>query len=147
MNTTAAFSEAFRSALDNPVGGVVGLVDSLLQLCPPEGLVLDWQGDGIRVRLRSGRAEVVLVKPLRKSVFRAILARMAVLCNDRSLNSLSPYGGQGELQVSTHPPQTFRVTLTNTASEQELELVPVPPGPIERNGSAERDTATSSPAS
>src|SRR5208282_5382429 len=64
---------------------------------------------------------------LRKSVFRAILARVAVLCNERSPNSVSPYGGQGEVSVGADPAMTFRVEFANTPDEQRLELTRVRP--------------------
>jgi hypothetical protein len=63
--------------------------------------------------------------PLARSVFRAILARVAVLCNERSPNSVSPYGGQGELLAGSNPAKLFRATFVNTADEQRLELMPV----------------------
>jgi hypothetical protein len=50
---------------------------------------------------------------------------MAILCNERNANSVSPYGGQGELMVDADPSAILRVTFTNTADEQKLEVVPV----------------------
>ncbi|HUY35359.1 MAG TPA: hypothetical protein VMV69_21625 [Pirellulales bacterium] len=60
--------------------------------------------------------------PLRKSVFRAMLARMAVLCNERTPNSVSPYGGRGELTFGVNPTVVFRVIFANTGAEQKMEL-------------------------
>src|SRR5262249_56235813 len=57
-----------------------------------------------------------------KSVFRAILARVAALCNEHAPNSVSPYGGEGEISVGTNPPTLFRVAFTNTPGEQRLEV-------------------------
>ena len=37
--------------------------------------------------------------PLQKSVVRAALARVAVLCNERIPGSVSPFGGQGRLRM------------------------------------------------
>ena len=62
--------------------------------------------------------------PLRKSALRAILARVAALCNERTPNSVSPYGGQGELSVGANPAVVFRVRFANTLAEQRLELMP-----------------------
>jgi hypothetical protein len=95
-------------------------------LCREQSLQLDWQGDRCRIRTLAGGSEEVLDRPLRKSVFRAVLARVATLCNERNPNSVSPYGGQGELSVGADPPTTFRVTFTNTTEEQKLELSPMP---------------------
>src|SRR5579859_6836435 len=107
MNTTSQLTETIRSALEHPSRGVVGPVDDLLRLCPEPGLRLDWQ-------------EVIDV-PLRKSVVRAVLARIAVLCNERNPNSVSPYGGQGELTAGENPPAAFRASFTNTPAELKLE--------------------------
>jgi hypothetical protein len=60
--------------------------------------------------------------PLPKSVFRAILARLAALCNERTPNSVSPYRGEGECSVGTNPPVVFRVAFVNTPGEQRLEV-------------------------
>jgi hypothetical protein len=62
--------------------------------------------------------------PLRKAVLRAVLARLAVLCNERNPNSVSPYGGHGELLAGGNPPMVFRVAFANTTAEQKLELLP-----------------------
>src|SRR5438552_15960180 len=95
-------------------GGVVGLVNDLLAACREHGLQIDWEGDRCRVRSAGGDWEEVADVPVRKSAFRAILARVAALCNERTPNSVSPYGGQGELSTGTNPPGVFRVVFTNT---------------------------------
>jgi hypothetical protein len=53
------------------------------------------------------------------------LARVAVLCNQRTPNSVSPYGGQGELLIGPEPTTTMRVAFVNTPDEQSLELAPL----------------------
>jgi hypothetical protein len=122
MNTTSKLAEAFRDAIEHPARGVVGIVDDLLRLCPAQGLRLDWRANGCRIRCRIGDSEETIDVPLRKSVFRAILARIAVLCNERTPNSVSPYGGESELSIGTNPPEVFRVSFANTPTEQMLEL-------------------------
>ena len=126
MSTTAQFSDALKSASERPAGGVVGLVDDLLRLCPAEGLHLDWQVEGCRIRSKPDASEHILTWPVPKAVFRAVLARVADLCNERSANSVSPYGGQGEVIVHADPSAIFKVMFTNTTEEQSLELVPAP---------------------
>jgi hypothetical protein len=122
MNQTSRFSEQVRKAFEPTGGGVVGLVDALLDLCPEQGLRLDWQAARCRVRpLGAGPHEWIEI-PLPKTVFRAVLARMARLCNERIPDSVSPYGGEGELSVGTDPPTVFRVAFANTPGEQRLEV-------------------------
>jgi hypothetical protein len=116
------FSERVRRAFEPTRDGVVGLVDGLLDLCREQGLRLDWRADRCRVHPLGGRPEGSTEIPLSKSVFRAILARIAALCNERVPGSVSPYGGEGELAVGTDPPTVLRVAFTNTPGEQKLEV-------------------------
>jgi hypothetical protein len=101
------------------------LVDDLLALSREHGIQLHWKADICRVQFREGGPLDRIEVPLRKSVLRAALARVAVLCNQRKPNSVSPYGGHGELLVGTNPVTPLRVAFVNTPDEQSLELVPV----------------------
>src|SRR5436190_13085213 len=103
MSTASAFSEVLRHALGHPTRGVVGLVDDLLEVCRESGLQIEWQGNGCHARSRADDAAAWFEVSLRKSVFRTILARVAVLCNEHCPDSVSPYGGQGKLAVGTNP--------------------------------------------
>jgi hypothetical protein len=122
MSAASRLSEVFHRSLVPPTRGVAGLVDDLLSVWQEHALQLDWQPDRCRVRVAGGDWDEVPDVGLRRSVFRAVLARVAVLCNERSPNSVSPYGGQGELSLGTSPPAVFRVTFANTPAEQKLEL-------------------------
>ncbi len=130
MSTTSKLAEVFRSSLDHPAGGVVGLVNDLLTICQQQELQLDWQADYCRIRSIASGAEEVIDSPVRMSVFRAILARVATVCNEQIPNSISPYGGQGEVAVGAGSDTILRVVLTNTASEQRLRLTPERPNNV-----------------
>ncbi len=106
-------------------GGIAEFVDDLLMVCRKYGLQLDWQVDHCRVRSFLGDWEERVDILLRKSVFRAILARLASLCNERTPDSVSPYGGQGELSAGSDPTGLFRVAIVNTPVTQKLELTTV----------------------
>jgi hypothetical protein len=134
MSFPSRSSDALHSALVKPTRGVVGLVDDLLVVCREHGLQLDWHADRCRARGLGNGAEEWIAVDLRKSVFRAILARVAVLCNERSPNSVSPYGGQAEVSVGSTPTTVFRLTFVNTTAEQRLELMPVGPKPESARG-------------
>jgi hypothetical protein len=129
MSTTSQLSRLLQPILTRTAGGVVGLVDDLLRACRQYELQLDWRADRCRVRSFNGAWEELTDVSLRAAVFRAVLARVAVLCNQRAPNSVSPYGGRGELTTGENPPSAFTVTFTNTAAEQKLELLPVPAAP------------------
>lgn len=122
MSTLSPFSERLQRAFNPSRRGVIGIVDELLVLCREEGLQLDWQANRCRVRRLGAAVQESTEIPLPKSVFRAILARLAALCNERTPNSVSPYGGEGEFSVLTEPQTVFRVTFTNTPGEQRLEV-------------------------
>jgi hypothetical protein len=127
MSTSSTRTESLHVELDHPTRGVVGLVDELLRQCPEEGLRLDRHANGCRIRAFNDGSEDLLEKPLSKSVFRALLARIAALCNERTPNSVSPLGGKGELEAGTSPPEIFRVEFVNTPDDQGLTLVRVGP--------------------
>lgn len=127
MSTTSKLAEVLRSTLEHPTAGVVGLVHDLLSICQKEELQLDWQADYCRIRSLASGSEEVIDSPVRMSVFRAMLARLAAVCNERIPNSISPYGGQGEVAVGAGSVTILRVVLTNTPSEQRLQLTPVRP--------------------
>jgi hypothetical protein len=126
MNTTSQISGAIRGVFERPTRGVVGLVDDLLRLCREQSLRLEWQSDHCHIRSLNGGSDESFDQPLRKSIFRAMLARVAALCNERNPRSVSPYGGKGELSIDADPPTSFRVTFANTSDELWLELVPAP---------------------
>jgi hypothetical protein len=125
MNIPLTTSEQLSRALTTPTRGVLGLVDDLLALSRDHGIHLEWQSGNCRVRFREGGPADWIEVPLRKSVVRAALARVAVLCNHRNPNSVSPYGGAGELSVGAAPATAMRVAFVNTPGEQSLDLVAV----------------------
>jgi hypothetical protein len=125
MNMPLTSPERLSRALTTPARGILGLVEDLLAMSREHGLQLDWQAGHCRVRFLEGGPAAWIEVPLRKSVVRAALARVAVLCNQRNPNSVSPYGGQGELLAGADPTTAIRVTFVNTPDEQSLELTPL----------------------
>src|SRR4051812_16731720 len=99
----------FRHTLIHPTNGIAGLVNDLLAVSRDHSLKLDWQAKRCQVRFFGGDREEQIDVPIRRSVFRAILARMATLCKERPPNAVSPYGGQGELSVASNPGGLIRV--------------------------------------
>jgi hypothetical protein len=123
MNTTTALADAVAKAFEPPASGFVGIVDNLLQLCRGGDMDFAWQLNACRVRIRQGTVDETLDLPLRKAVFRAMLARIAALCNQCQPGSVSPYGGQGEIHLGPGPQAVFSAHFVNTAAEQRLKLV------------------------
>ncbi len=121
MNTECPCTELFRIVM-HPTNGVVGLVDELLLLAHEQGLELEWNAGGFRARSLGGEWQEVNDIVVRKSVFRAILARLAVLCNQRKPGSVSPYGGEGELSIGPTSENAVHVSFINTSAEHSLRL-------------------------
>lgn len=122
MNPLPPFPERIQTVLQPGRHGVVDLVDGLLCLCPAEGFEIAWQDDRCCVRRFGVVPPETIEIPLARAVFRAVLARVAALCNDRVPDSVSPYGGEGELTAGTGAAAIFRAVFTNTPGEQRLEI-------------------------
>jgi len=122
MNRAAALADALARAFDLPPSGFVGIVDNLLHLGRGDDLELAWRSNACHARIRQGTVEATLDLPVRKGVFRAMLARVAALCNERQPGSVSPYGGRGEIHLGPGPQAVFSPDFINTAAEQSLRL-------------------------
>jgi hypothetical protein len=122
MNATSPFVERLQAAIERPTSGVIGIVDTLLKACPGQDIRLDWQEGYCRVRVRTSGDEIGFATLLRQSVFRAILARVAEICNEQFPRSVSPYGGQSRLPVGGDQRTWSRVTFANTSESSWLSL-------------------------
>lgn len=128
MIRSTPFAERVQSAFKPTPRGVVGLVDDLLGLCRVHQLRMSFRDGSCSVRRLGADVQDALEVPLPKSVFRAVLARIAALCNEYHPHSVTPYRGEGEIVVppTSSPncasPSTCYVSFTNTPSEQQLEM-------------------------
>jgi hypothetical protein len=123
MSDATFFLDSVRHVLRPARNGVVELADELLTLCQDREIFLDWNAGQCRVRSGAVETPGSIEVPLTKSVFRAILARLAALCNERQPGSVSPYGGEGELLIANFG-VVCRVAFTNTPGEQRVRLTP-----------------------
>ena len=130
-STHATAFTALRVVLEQPHRDVVGIVDDVLKLCHEHRLELDWHENQCRVRRNggtghenggTGHEDDVIDTPFGKSVFRGILARVAVLCNERCPNSVSPFGGKGQVFVGAEARQSMDASFANTRDEQWFKL-------------------------
>ena len=122
MRAITDFHERVEKAFEPGPRGILGLVDDLLSLGSEQGLSLNWHDGQCRIRMLGAEPQEANEIPVRKSVFRALLARVAVLCNERTPNSVSPYGGEGELAFGNGSPSVVRVVFVNHPGEQRLTI-------------------------
>ena len=126
MSNSSMRLESICHAFRPATGEVIRLVDELLEFSREQDLQLDWQAERCRVGAIESEPDEFIEVPLAKSVFRAILARLAALCNERNPGSVSPYGGDGELAVGVDPVTICRVEFTNTPGVQRVRLTRLP---------------------
>jgi len=122
MNTTSTAADSIRQLLHHPEGAIVGLVDDLLNVCGENELELDWRYGNCRVRSSDGAWEEFDDGLPRKSIFRTVLARIAVLCSEFENGSFSPYGGQGKVSPRVNSSVVLQVAFVNTTDEQSLRI-------------------------
>ena len=111
-----------RTILGYPGDGIVVLVDSILASCADYRVEAEFREDFIRGQLLGCDVEFKFGVSIPKSVLRAIIARVAVLCNEQSPNAVSPYGGEGEMTVSAKPGALLKAVFVNTTVQQHLTL-------------------------
>lgn len=128
MIQSTPFAERVHQVFTPTPRGVIGLVDELLGLCRTHQLRVNFQEGQCRIRRLGANSTDLLEVPVPKSVFRAVLARIAVLCNEHRPHSVTPYRGEGEVTVPVTPAEggisssTCYAAFTNTPTDQRLEL-------------------------
>jgi hypothetical protein len=127
MSSTISIADTFVRALTPSTNGVVGIVHQVLEFCQESGIEVDFKNDACRLRCAERGSEEVVPNALSKSAFRAVIARFAALCNEQTPNSVSPYGGSGQISLGNDPTSVFRVEFENTPDRQSLELKPLKP--------------------
>lgn len=111
--------------LVRPNRSIIQIVDQLLSISLDHLLQIDWRDNILRVRQREGDWKQ-LELPIRKSIFRAILARLATLANESTPTSVSLYGGRSNVSVQGHPDLLIHFSCSNLTGDQWLELAASP---------------------
>lgn len=119
MRTLPDIRERIEKAFEPTAQVVLGLVDQLLDLACEHELTFEWREGRCHVRARGGAATDEFELSLPQSVFRAALARIAVLCNECGCTSTSIYGGEGQLAVGA---ALLQVEFANRPGEQRLKV-------------------------
>src|ERR1700677_4983336 len=128
MIHSTPFADRIRKAFQPTPRGVIGLVDDLLGLCRTHQLRINFQDSHCYVRPLGAEPQDSLDVPVPKSVFRAVLARIAALCNERHPGSVTPYRGEGEIVVPgpiyEHcvSPSTCFVAFTTKPPDRPLDV-------------------------
>ncbi len=122
MTVVAELRERFERVFQPTDRGVVGLVDDLLDLCPEQGLHLEWRERQCLIRALDGAPAATTQIPLQESVFRAMLARVAALCNELGPAVVSPYGGDGTFVAPASSSSVYHAAFANRPGELRLEI-------------------------
>jgi small subunit ribosomal protein S1 len=141
-------AESLRRAFENSEGGIITLVETILEHATAKGIRLDWRDEACQIRASNGNGPIELSVPFRKAVFRAILARIFALCNERDPGKISPYGGEADLENGAHS-RRFHAVFMNTPSEQYLEIRSLTSNQVstnETNVTTENTTIIAEPA-
>jgi len=106
--------------------GILGLVDDMLEHIVRNRLRLHWVRGGVtEIPLEAGEPRIYEFG-FRNSAARAVIARLAVLCDDETKRDpIYPYRGVGDFTDPRWPNVRFHVEFNNTPAEQRLELTPV----------------------
>jgi hypothetical protein len=102
--------------------GIAGLTEQLLAACVGGNVEFERVEDRCVCRWTVSGDIQEAPAPVPPAAFRTILARIAVLCNQRNPNSVTPYGGQGLLALKGPPSTVFQVTFVNTPNKQQMTL-------------------------
>jgi hypothetical protein len=122
MISSQTVHDCLRRAFAPTQRGIVGLTEQLLGAFVGGDVAFEPVGDRCVCRWTvSGETQEATV-PLRPAAFRTVLDRIAVLCNERSPNSVTPYGGEGLLAVKGQPATAVQVAFVNTPDKQQLKL-------------------------
>jgi len=124
MNATTSYLDELQALLLQPTRSIIEIVDRLLSISLEHHLQIDWRENTLRVHQGDGDWEQLKVS-IRKSIFRAILARLATLANESTPNSVSLYEGRGKVSVSDHPDLLIHFSFSNSLGDQWLELAAV----------------------
>lgn len=132
MTTAESCFERLRTALTVPTPrAILGIVDQVLAVALECDLRLVHKEDYCHIEILGGAPANSIEVPVRKSVFRAALARVSVLCNERGPRSVSPYGGEGEIVFGSESPSLLHAAFVNTPDEQSLVLTSVGHRPVQ----------------
>jgi hypothetical protein len=125
MITTQSLAAILRGECKPPENGVVGLVDELLENCRLGPCRLTWISNQVTWEsLLTGELEMMEVT-LRKSVLRAVIARLVAMASQGLADPVNPYGGRGRIADELHPETAFQISFINTQDDQRLEVTPV----------------------
>ncbi len=125
MNRPRPILDHLERVLADPTRGVIGLVDELLNASRQQDIRVEWQAGSCQLFSSNGVLHARSEVPLRKSVARAALARIAALCNEQCPDSVSPYGGQGAIAIEGDSSKLIRASFVNTPETLTLDLAAV----------------------
>ncbi len=122
MTRSQTVEDCLRRAFEPARRGVVGLTEQLLEAFAGGDVEFERVGDRCVCRWDADGGTQETTVPLPPAAFRTILARIAMLCIERSPNSVTPYRGESLLTVDGGTTKVVRVAFVNTPEKQQLNL-------------------------
>src|SRR4051794_32665478 len=103
MNESTPFRERILAAFQAHPQGIAGVTDRLLEACRDRDVIFEQHEDPRRIFcFEEPRREMEPIEIVTgRAIFRAILARISVICDPS--DSVSPYGGAGLIAFRTEP--------------------------------------------
>ena len=121
MIQASTFQQQVQQSFKLNADGIVGVVDRLLIVSSECKLTFDW--DNGDCRIRSANMDEVNI-PMRVSLFRAMIARVAAIVSEQTTDSISPYQGDGTITLDDPPEAAITVTYRNNPGDLLLMIAP-----------------------
>ena len=122
MNITKTLTELLNAGANCELD-VVKFSDEFMQLCAEHELRLRLEPSQCVVEASGGKESIdVIENPMRRSQFRAVLARIVAISSECSNSIMTPYGGDWEISYSGDQNRRIRVSVQNTPNAQFVEL-------------------------
>lgn len=122
LNIIKTLTELLNAGANSELD-VVKFSDEFMQLCAIHELHLRLEPSQCVVESCGGKESIDMIEnSMRRSQFRAVLARIAAICSEGSNSIMTPYGGDWEVSYGGDQNRRIRVSIQNTPDAQFVEL-------------------------
>jgi hypothetical protein len=118
-------SDVFDAIIDlfqKPQLGCVAIVDGILKIACKFPLKFEWAEDRCQLQILNSDQQTKM--PIRKSTFRAIIARVATIASEKSFLAFNPSVGDENFSIGADVDIGLAARFENSPDRQMLELLP-----------------------